>query len=640
MRDMPRLRRRTVTLALGLLLLGGTAAPGASPAAAAVPPAPGPNVVITGSGWGHSVGMSQYGARAMAQAGIPARNILGHYYSGTTVRSDVGVGDEAEVAVDLFRNRVPADAARLFLRAKGRNGGTPTTHAGVRVGSPPGHADFPLPTDSAYNISFDGAFVLRNAAGVELARASTMSTYVNPPAGDNPALLALPQLGATPDPANRAGTYQHGSVTVTWDGTRMVPVLRQPMALYLRGIAEVPSSWETAALDAQAITARTYAARRTGTVLSATPTDQAYAGWAKEGEPVFGVRWVEAVSRTGGQKVVAPDGTLAQTFYSSSHGLGRSEASQDSWAYSSAFPYLLSVEDPWSMAAGNGNPYRSWRAEAGNPTFAAALGLARVNSVRILSRTPGRSPRVLSVDGWTTAGERITCTWSGGQACPANDAGAKGAGARLRGPTASPGLIARTTRADGSPHPPSGLPSQQISSITLAPFTDDEDSVHQFNIGAVAAAGITQGCTATTFCPKSTVTRGQMAAFLARALKLPAYTGPDRFSDIAGSPQRAEINALSAAGRIGGYPDGSYRPSAAVSREQMATFLARAFDVPATNGPDRFTDIAASVHRQKINDVAAKGLTSGCAATTYCPSAPVSREQMASFLARAVGAGA
>jgi hypothetical protein len=81
-------------------------------------------------------------------------------------------------------------------------------------------------------------------------------------------------------------------------------------------------------------------------------------------------------------------------------------------------------------------------------------------------------------------------------------------------------------RVDGTGHPGSNLPSQQIGSITLAPFTDDEDSVHQFTIGAVAAAGITQGCTSTTFCPKSAVGRGQMAAFLARALRLPRLLGP------------------------------------------------------------------------------------------------------------------
>jgi hypothetical protein len=390
----------------------------------------------------------------------------------------------------------------------------------------------------------------------------------------------------------------------------------------------MPSSWEPEALKVQAIAARTYAARRTGIVLSATPADQAYAGWAKEAEAGFGARWVAAVDATAEQKVVAPDGGLAQTFYSSSHGLGRSEASQDSWAYSASFSYLRSVEDPWSLAEGNGNPYRTWTAEASNPAFAAAVGLARVNSIRIADRTGGGSPRAVVVDGWTTAGERITCTWSGAAACPANEGGAKGAGAKLRTT-----LDLVVGGAGGR------LRSQQISSITLLPFTDDEESVHQFNIGAVAAAGITTGCTTTTYCPTATVTRGQMASFLARALKLPAYSGDDRFTDIVSSPQRGAINALAAAGRIGGFPDGSYQPSAPVSREQMATFLARAFDVPAALGPDRFTDIGGSVHRQRINDVAARGLTGGCTSTTYCPSARVTREQMASFLARAVGVG-
>jgi hypothetical protein len=163
--------------------------------------------------------------------------------------------------------------------------------------------------------------------------------------------------------------------------------------------------------------------------------------------------------------------------------------------------------------------------------------------------------------------------------------------------------------------------------------------VHQYNIGAVAATGVAQGCSTTTFCPRGAVTRGQMAAFLARALQLPPYVGPDLFTDIAASPQRDDINRLAAAQRVGGFPDGTYRPFGPVTREQMATFLGRAFDVPTATGPDRFTDIAASVHRQRINDVAARGLTGGCTATTYCPSGTVTREQMASFLARATGVG-
>jgi hypothetical protein len=624
---MRRDRRRTPSALVGLLTAGvlvaitlGTS----TAAAAAVPPSPGPEIVITGSGWGHSVGMSQYGARAMAQASRSAAQILQHYYPGTAVGPDARVPDDKVVLVDVFRNRPQQGSRRVDLRSLGGfdAAADPTSPVVIDLGD---GVTRHLPADgTGYGVTHDVAasqYVLHRG-GTELARAAdSRPVRVNAqPAGANPGVIKVLNLGGA-----YAGAYLHGTLSISGparDGS-LVPVLDQHMRTYLWGIAEMPSSWEAAALQAQAITARTYAGR-IGGVLSATPANQAYAGWDKERTGNAG--WQAAVDATGGQAVTY-SGELAQTYYSSSHGLGRTEASEDSWAYGAKIPYLQSIDDPWS--AGGGNPYNSWEARAGNAAFAGVLGLARVNSVRIVSRTAGSSPRALTVDGWAPDGKRVSCTWTGGGPCTADDAAGRGAGATLR--TTLP--LTAGGAANGR------IRSQQISAITVAPFTDDEDSVHQFNIGAVAASGITQGCTTSTYCPKSAVGRGQMAAFLARALKLPAYTGPDRFSDIATSPQRADINALAAANRIGGFPDGTYRPGSPVTREQMATFLGRAFDVAASSGKDRFTDIADSVHRQRINDVAARGLTGGCTATTYCPKDLVTREQMASFLARATGVG-
>ncbi len=70
----------------------------------------------------------------------------------------------------------------------------------------------------------------------------------------------------------------------------------------------------------------------------------------------------------------------------------------------------------------------------------------------------------------------------------------------------------------------------------------------------------------------------------------------------------------------------------------MATFLAKAFKL-AAGDPGRFTDIGSSLHRDGIGSVAAAGITSGCAADRYCPGDPVTREQMATFLAHAGGYG-
>jgi hypothetical protein len=112
-------------------------------------------------------------------------------------------------------------------------------------------------------------------------------------------------------------------------------------------------------------------------------------------------------------------------------------------------------------------------------------------------------------------------------------------------------------------------------------FTDDNTSVFQADIDALAASGITKGCNPPDndmYCPEETVTRGQMAAFLTRALDLPAGT-PDAFTDDNTSVFQADIEALAASGITKGCnpPDNDmYCPNNPVTRGQMAAFLYRA----------------------------------------------------------------
>ncbi len=172
-------------------------------------------------------------------------------------------------------------------------------------------------------------------------------------------------------------------------------------------------------------------------------------------------------------------------------------------------------------------------------------------------------------------------------------------------------------------------------------FSDDNVSVHEANIEALAAAGITAGCGTGEhrYCPSDPVSRAQMASFLARALELPA-AAEDYFGDDDGSVNEAGINALREAGITLGCGRGAdrYCPSDPVSRAQMASFLARALELPAA-AEDYFGDDDGSVHEAGINALREAGITLGCGrgADRYCPSDPVSREQMASFLARALG---
>jgi type VII secretion-associated serine protease mycosin len=164
-------------------------------------------------------------------------------------------------------------------------------------------------------------------------------------------------------------------------------------------------------------------------------------------------------------------------------------------------------------------------------------------------------------------------------------------------------------------------------------FTDTGASLFESEIDWLASAGITQGCSDTLFCPTSVVTREQMASFLARAMDLPATAG-DFFVDDATSGHQADINRVAAAGVTQGCATWYFCPTSTVNREQMASFLVRALHLQPTTA-DFFTDDEGSIHEADINALAAAGVTSGCTATSYCPSGSVTREQMAAFLYRA-----
>lgn len=170
--------------------------------------------------------------------------------------------------------------------------------------------------------------------------------------------------------------------------------------------------------------------------------------------------------------------------------------------------------------------------------------------------------------------------------------------------------------------------------IPAFPLVDARFSIFEADIVWAYEDGITGGCSPERYCPTSSVTRGQMAAFLDRALELGATTD-DSFSDDETSIFEDSINRLAAAGITGGCGNGRFCPNAKVSRGQMAAFLARAFDLPTTPD-DYFTDDETSIFEDAINRVASAGITGGCASERFCPSSRVNRGQMAAFLHRAI----
>jgi hypothetical protein len=176
-------------------------------------------------------------------------------------------------------------------------------------------------------------------------------------------------------------------------------------------------------------------------------------------------------------------------------------------------------------------------------------------------------------------------------------------------------------------------------------FSDTNGHVFEAAIDWLAAKGITQGCNPpanTRFCPNGYVTRGQMAAFLVRALGYTSVGTGDYFTDTNGHIFEDAIDKLRTAGVTQGCnPSGTrFCPDRRVTRGEMAAFLVRAFGYTAGGNTNYFVDDNGHVFESAINKLRTAGVTLGCNPPTnnrFCPDNYVTRGQMAAFLKRATG---
>ncbi len=172
-------------------------------------------------------------------------------------------------------------------------------------------------------------------------------------------------------------------------------------------------------------------------------------------------------------------------------------------------------------------------------------------------------------------------------------------------------------------------------------FLDDDGSVHEGAIEAIAAVGVTVGCDVLgeRFCPDRAVTRAEMATLLVRALGVERRE-PVRFTDAVGV-HRGSIGAAEVEGWFKGCnppANDLFCPDDVLTRGQAAAVLVRAFGLPAGDGD--FSDTSGSVFVGDIAALAAAGVTKGCdppVNTRFCPGRAVTRGEMATFLTRLLG---
>lgn len=277
--------------------------------------APPSSFFISGRGWGHGVGMSQWGAYGFAQRGTTYDAILAHYYRSTTL----GKAPVARVRVLLGEGKKALAVAS-------------DSPFSVRDGSRTVHQLQP------------GPYAFGPGLKLKVDQAQPAKALTGP-------LVFLP--GATP--LKYGGKQYRGQLQVNVVKTSLQIVNSVGLEAYLYGVVprEVPFHWPAEALKAQAVVARSYAlaVRKSGAAydLYADTRSQVYGGVAAE-KPTTNT----AVDGTAGQ-VLLFQGKVATTFFFSTSG-GRTASIEDVWANGEAIPYLVSVPDPYD----NASPHHNW----------------------------------------------------------------------------------------------------------------------------------------------------------------------------------------------------------------------------------------------------------------------------------------
>jgi stage II sporulation protein D len=283
-----------------------------------------PVIFVAGHGWGHGIGLAQYGAYGYALHGWSYDKIVLHYYPGTTLGT------------------APLRKVRVLLSAGSK-----------RV-----------------VISSRSAFVVRDGKGMKHKLAAGTQVLG---AGLKVRLTAKKQKALPPplmfspgsEPLSFGSRAYRGSLRVKKAGSALQVVNVLGLESYLSGVvtSEMPDRWPAEALAAQAVVARTYALAHLHTGdfdLYPDTRSQVYGGIAAESPSS-----TEAVTETAGE-VVLYKGDLADTYFFSSSG-GKTANVQDVWPTSKPEPYLVSVPDPYDTLS----PYHNW----GPLRFgAAALG--------------------------------------------------------------------------------------------------------------------------------------------------------------------------------------------------------------------------------------------------------------------------
>jgi len=502
-----------------------------------------PDFSFNGSGWGHGVGLSQYGAKALAADGATYSQIVSRYFPDTNLNDFRSINPNGyfsstakPVLVGLIQNsgtvsfKIDSGSAQLCFD-KG------------------GNCVYYAQTGSSYRFSIvePGLCSFFKDIGqgeyLKLGFSGGCDASVKPVTSNTKVSIPF-----------KARSYGGGILRFHYlpSSGKIHTAYQLDVEDYLKGLSEVPEFWPDAAIESQVIVSRSYAVWKIlefGTEGSMTAerkkecycnlkddsTDQIFRGWTgEEAHP----SWVRAVSATS-NTIITYQGKPALGLHSSSSG-GKTESYFDVFE-SLEHPYLQVTDDSAAFSISAGNPHAVWKAGYDQETIAETFGFSWVSNIEVTDRNLSGSAKTIRITGvidGTT--EQIL----------------------VKGTDFRSLLSMRSTTFD----------------VLSNPRFKDVSATHTFagEILGLYVNGITKGCETHKFCPNQQITRAEMAAFLVRALNLPSVPGEDPYKDDDGHIFENEISTLYVNGITKGCETHKFCPNQQITRAEMAAFLVRA----------------------------------------------------------------
>ena len=663
-----------------------------------------------GSGWGHGVGLSQYGTKGLTELGASfcsntsscnSNEVVSYYFQGTSVKQlseislsspDISTNNNA-LWVGLARNAKSINLTTLpssspptlficqenlpqvagvqaFLSSKGFDPGTVDGAFGDRTANALKNYQASVGIGQSGTINDETLNKIKSDANsdgpcesdfgpLKVAGGATINIIYS---NGNCYLTGHPLLSKVPASCNigiswsdggriRVGPREHKHGILKLRSKSVSSGFHVALAVniekYLYGLAEMPSHWNVKALEAQALVGRSYAvfqylkqnvpSEKTDIDaglsssrksycwchIGSTASSQYYYGYLKE---IAGPNWVQAVNNTSG-KVITYDGgytqsTVVQAFYSSSTG-GKTNDNVVGFGSATPWPYLKTVDDPWSVDNRVGNPKAAWSYDFSSYQLSKNI---------LCGETPCFDAVTdIYVSSVSESGAAIQITMKGFKNGSAKTVTKSGRNIKSQlGFTSH--YFKTSSQSDVSnlnigPITANNTTTAAVENSSSSTGDTPQYATSSSGLNYLSKAGLLNICNETSSaCQAKTISREEAAAVvtLVGGVSLDA---PNAYSDDDQSVYQQATNALPYYGMhvCFGSPF-QIQPSETVSRDELACLLVKSIRAGTTENlsgsVDKYSDEGASKWTNEINVLAANNVIPACSdlSDKFCPS--------------------